>query len=202
MNLPPYSHLAVMLALVPIAGCFLSIGLRGVFADHPFVVSGRWVLLCAGSWAVAQFGWVFKAAFNGHLGQQWPFPLIGALTCVVVVCLVLHFGARGYWAYGVTATSLHDGLRAALSERGLRDEAGFGGVYVVPTGTCISISVHDSQGIARLKTDRFADASLRRIVDGMNRYYASSSVTMIRTACILYVAAGVSLLGCAGWALA
>jgi len=177
------------------AGCFLAIGLRGLLIRHPFLVSGRWVLLCVGAWAATQFGWMLGALFGGHLGQQWPYVLVGALSCAVVIGLPLHFGARGYWAYGVTTTSLHEGLRAALNALGLRNEVGFGGVYLTPSGTHISVSTFHARGVGRIEADRAERPSMSDVAAGMNRYYAASNVATNWTACYLYTGAGLLLLG-------
>jgi hypothetical protein len=177
------------------AGCFLAIGLRGLLVRHPFLVSGRWVLLCIGAWAATQFWWMISALFGGHLGQQWSYVLIGALSCAAVIALSLYGGARGYWAYGVTTTSLHEGLRASLNALGLRNEVGFGGVYLTPSGTHISVSVFHARGIGRIKVDRPTRQLLRDVAAGMNRYYAASNVAMNWTACYLYTAVGLLLLG-------
>jgi hypothetical protein len=177
------------------AGCFLAIGLRGLLVRHPFLVSGRWVLLCIGAWAATQFWWMISALFGGHLGQQWSYVLIGALSCAAVIALSLYGGARGYWAYGVTTTSLHEGLRASLNALGLHNEVGFGGVYLTPSGTHISVSVFHARGIGRIKVDRPTRQLLRDVAAGMNRYYAASNVAMNWTACYLYTAVGLLLLG-------
>jgi len=190
-----YLHWVMPVCMLLMACCFLAIGLRGLLVRHPFLVSGRWVLLCIGAWAATQLGWMISALFGGHLGQQWSYVLIGALSCAGLIWAALYFGARGYWAYGVTTTSLHEGLRASLKTLGLRNEVGFGGVYLTPGGTHISVSVFHARGIGRIKVDRPARPLLRDVAIAMNRYYAASNVAMNWTACYLYTAAGLLLLG-------
>ncbi len=188
-----YTHWIVPLGLLLMAACFLAIGLRGLIGRHPFVISGRWLVSCVGVWAAMQFCWMIPALFGGHLRQQWSFVLIGAVATGALIAFGL-YGARGYLAYGVTTTSLHDGLRAALRTLGLRSEVGFGGVYLTPSGTHISVSMQTSRGVGRLRVDRYARPLMREVVAGMNRYYAASGVAIDRTACYLYAGAGSLLL--------
>ncbi|MEP7043633.1 MAG: hypothetical protein ABI843_11260 [Dokdonella sp.] len=190
-----YLHWVVPLCMLLMAGCLLSIGLRGLLARRPFVVSGRWAVLCVCAWATTQFWWIVAALFGGHMSQQWSYVFIGALASASLIGMGVYFGARGYWAYGVTTTSLHEGLRASLKALGLRSEVGFGGVYPTPSGAHISVSIHHSRGVGRITADHPARRLLRDVVAGMNRYYAASNVTTVWTACYLYTAVGLLLLG-------
>ena len=82
-----YTHWVVPVGLLLMAACFLAIGLRGLLGRHPFVISGRWLMLCVGAWAAMQFYWMIRALFGGHLQQQWSFVLIGAIA----------YASRRYW---------------------------------------------------------------------------------------------------------
>jgi hypothetical protein len=189
-----YTHWIVPIGLLLMAASFLAIGLRGLLSRHPFVVSGRWLVFCIGVWAAMQSWWMIRALLGGHLQQQWSSVLIGAIASGVLVAAGL-YNVRGYLAYGVTTTSLEDGLRAALQALGLRNDVGFGGVYLTSSGAFVSVSMKTPSGVGRIRGDDLARPWMRDVVAGMNRHYAASNVAMNRSAGYLYTAAGLLMLG-------
>ncbi|MET0226745.1 MAG: hypothetical protein ABW187_09915 [Dokdonella sp.] len=152
------------------------------------------MLLYVGAWATMPFWVLVRALFGGHMSQQWLSVFVLVIASGSVIAIIIYCCARGYWAYGVTTTSLHEGLRASLKAIGLRSEVGFGGVYL-PNGTYISVSMQTFRGVGRIRLEPYARSLLRDVAAGMNRYYAASNAAMDRSACYLYTVGGLLMIG-------
>ena len=188
----PKSFAQIYFVMIPIifgimAVFFLVIGLRGIIAKRPFLVSNRWLL----SMMFIIFIPVIIPAFT--FPSSVPF-IIKWLNPVIftVVLVMMCFALKGYCAFGVTDTSFRDALLASLQELNLPYEETLSSIRLTSIEADLQVSIQSwiGSGIIKIK-QREHRSQLTEIVTAMNEHFRRSSVSINLTTCIFYLIMGV-----------
>jgi hypothetical protein len=178
-----------------IAIWLLYLVLRGFVTKKPFLMSERWGIMVV---SLSFLAFSLSNALIGHGMLRWVFPIL-----FIVLAAIPWFQQRAYVAYGVTDTSLRQGLLSSLAKLNLNYEETPTGLLLPVTGADLQVTTRSWWKTGCLKTNRREfDTLLGDIAKGMNEYYRSSpeqnmnmrySIGMI-AALILYILAAVWLL--------
>jgi hypothetical protein len=169
--------------------------LRGFITKKPFLMSERWGIMVV---SLCFLAFSLLNALTSHGMLRWFFPVLW-----IVLAAIPWFQPRAYVAYGVTDTSLREGLLSSLAKLNLNYEETPTGLLVPETGADLQVRNSSWWKTGSLKMNhRKFDTLLGDIAKGMNEYYRSSpernmnmrySIGMI-AALILYILAAVWLL--------
>jgi hypothetical protein len=174
------------------ASFFLVIGLRGVVSKKPFLISARWSLIVVLlGFAPGMFQFASFPGFAGGFGPmevlRWSIPLM-----LIVVAIFLCLTLRGYTAFGVTDVSFREGLLHSLTKLNLPYEETLSAIKLPTIGADLQVAVQSWIGTGQLKMkQRQFRTVLCDIVQGMNEYYQSDTVSKANlTCCIFYTIIG------------
>jgi len=175
-------------------GC-LSVAVRGLATNRPFMFTPRWFL--AGITAVF---WVNFGQAVRH-GLRTPLPSgqvdVGALVLpglLAGVTLLLLVQFRGFLAVGITGPLFREALFVSIKKLGLPFEQHFSIVRLPSVGTEFRMSVQGWTGTAQIKLRRLRGRrALRDIARGMNAYFQSRKIAASSISCLYYLALAVTL---------
>ena len=179
------------------AFCCLYVGLRGIVARKPFLISSRWFfasLLAVAAPIILQM--LLGQAPRPGAEPVALAPINWLAPGIFIVILVLAWrDSRDYMVFGVTDSSLREGLMAALKKLDLPYEATASTIRLPSVGANLQVTVNDSLGVGdlKIKPRRFSRL-LGEVARGTNEYYRTSIVQAKWTWSILFLLFGVSML--------
>ena len=174
---------------VIMAAFCLVVGLRVVFTERPFLLSGKWPL---------SVGYVFFVL--GTVPDFLFFPG-NPMNWVVVILvgaffLMLWYQLKGYVAYAVTDASFRESLFAALQKLQLPHEESLSVIRLTSVDADLQVSIQSWIGIGNIKAKQKVHHSLlKEVVNAMNEYYRASSVSRNVIFCVFLVVAGAGFVG-------
>ena len=166
---------------------FLITGLKGLLTKRPFLISNVWMLVMMFVIFVPM-GLSSVMILDGD-PMSWVVPLLYSLV-LVVMCYQL----KGYVAFAVTDTSFREGLVAALQRLELPYEESLSLIRLTSVEVDLQVSIQSWMGTGVIKTRHRAHRSvLKEVVDTMNEYFRTSSVSTNMITCVFWVVMGVAL---------
>ena len=121
---------------------------------------------------------------------SWVFPFLYGAILVMMWYLL-----KGYVAFAVTETSFREALLAALQRLELPYEESLSLIRLTSVNADLQVAVQSWMGTGTIKVrQRARPAVLREIVNTMNEYFRTSSVSTNMVTCILWVVIGAALL--------
>lgn len=172
------------------------VALRGILTKKPFMISNRWLL--------ATILIVFiplplillpllSASDSGSESihfMKWPIAILWGL--ILSLILMVLYSLRGYIIYGVTDVSFQEALLAALEKLQLPYEESFSAIRLTSIQADLQVSVQSWMGTGIVKVKQRAHRSaLREIVNTMNEYFRTSSVSTNMTPCVFSLVIGI-----------
>ena len=120
---------------------------------------------------------------------SWVFPfLYGAFL------VMMWYQLEGYVAFAVTGTSFREALLAALQRLELPYEESLSLIRLTSVNADLQVAVQSWRGAGTIKVRQRAHrAVLREIVNAMNEYFRTSSVSTNMVTCIFWVVIGAAL---------
>lgn len=166
---------------------YFSIGLRGILAKRPFLVSNRWWLpiMFVAFIPIILLPLSLSSLPGGFNTINWVHPLIFGVI-LVTMCYQL----KGYTAYAVTDTSFREALLAALQKLQLSYEESLSVIRLTSINADLRITMWTGAGVIRVK-QRSHEPVLKEVVNAMNEYFRNSSVPTKMIACVISMVMGV-----------
>ncbi|RKU17712.1 hypothetical protein C6503_10550 [Candidatus Poribacteria bacterium] len=171
------------------------IGLRGILTKKPFMISNRWFL------ATILFVFIplpvilvplLSASGSGsdiHF-MKWLIAILCGL--VLFVILMVWYSLRGYVTFGVTDMSFQAALLAALEKLQLPYEESLSAIRLTSIEADLQVVVQSWTGTALIKVkQRTHRSALREIVNTINEYFRTSSVSTNLIPCIVFLIMGI-----------
>ncbi|MDE0042991.1 MAG: hypothetical protein OXT74_13210 [Candidatus Poribacteria bacterium] len=166
---------------------FLITGLKGLLTKRPFLISNVWMLVMMFVIFVPM-GLSSVMILDGD-PMSWVVPLLYSLV-LVVMCYQL----KGFVAFAVTDTSFREALVAALQRLELPYEESLSVIRLTSVEADLQVSIQSWMGTGVIKTKHRAHRSmLKEVVDAMNEYFRTSSVSTNMITCVFWVVMGVAL---------
>ncbi len=166
---------------------FLVTGLKGLLTKRPFLISNRWPLAMMFVLFVPM-GLSSVMILDGD-PMSWVVPLLYSLV-LVVMCYQL----KGYVAFAVTDASFREALVAALQGLELPYEESLSVMRLTSVQADLQVSVQSWMGTGTIKTRHRAHRSmLKEVVNAMNEYFRTSSVSTNMITCVFWVVMGAAL---------
>ena len=171
------------------------IALRGILTKKPFIISNRWFLatiLVVFIPLPVILVPLLSASGSGsdiHF-MKWLIAILCGLLLFVI--LMVWYSLRGYIIYGVTDVSFQEALLAALEKLQLPYEESLSAIRLTSIQADLQVSVQSWMGTGIVKVKQRADRSaLREIVNTMNEYFRTSSVSTNMIPCIFFLVMGI-----------
>ena len=171
------------------------IALRGILTKKPFMISNRWFLatiLVAFIPLPVILVPLLSASGSGsdiHF-MKWLIAILCGL--VLSVILMVWYSLRGYVVYGVTDVLFRETLLAALEKLQLPYEESLSAIRLTSIQGDLQVSVQSWMGTGIVKVRQRAHRSaLREIVNTMNEYFRTLSVSTNMIPCIAYLVMGI-----------
>ena len=172
------------------------IALRGILTKKPFMISNRGflatilVVFIPLPLILLPFLWASDSGYDSIHFMKW----LMAILCGMVLLLILMvwYSLRGYVTFGVTDVSFREALFAALEKLQLPYEESLSAIRLTSIEADLQVSVQSWTGNALIKVKQRAHRSvLREIVNTMNEYFRTSSVSTNMIPCIVYLVMGI-----------
>jgi hypothetical protein len=163
---------------------FLVIGLRGLLTKRPFLVSNGWLL----SMMCVLF--VPMGLFSLSLLDDDPRSLVSPLLCVVMLVMMC-YQLRGYTGFAVTDASFREALLAVLQRLQLPYEESLSVIRLTSIDADLQVAVQSWMGTGTIKVRQRGHRSvLKKVVNAMNDYFRTSTVSTNMITCVFWVVAG------------
>ena len=183
------------------AFCFLLVGLRGIVAQKPTLISQRWLFALMLVWSAPSLLNPFNLS-EKTVGMAF-FVWITYAALFVFLWVFL----RGYIAFGVTEASFREGLLASLRKLGLpyeeadhsREET-FYTIRLPSVGAGLQVT-KGPPGVNHFRikaSQREFGSLLKDIVRGVSEQCRAGAVRVSMASCIYYVAMAAVMLVLAG----
>lgn len=166
---------------------FLVIGLKGLLTKRPFLISNGWMLAMMFVF-FAPMGLV-SLMFLGSNPMIWVTPILYS-ALLVMMCYQL----KGYVAFAITDTSFREALVAALQRLELPYEERLSVIRLTSVNADLQVAIQSWMGTGVIKIKQRAHRSvLKEVVDAMNEYFRTSSVSTNMITCVCWVVMGAAL---------
>lgn len=171
------------------------IGLRGILTKKPFMISNRWflatILVVFIPLPVILVPLLSASGSSSDMHfMKWLIAILCGL--VLFVILTVWYSLRGYVVYGVTNVSFQEALLAALEKLQLPYAESLSAIRLTSIQADLQVSVQSWMGTGIVKVKQRAHRSaLREIVNTMNEYFRTSSVSTNMIPCIIFLVMGV-----------
>ena len=167
---------------------FLITGLKGLLTKQPFLISHGWLRAMMIVFFAPQ-GLSPLFILDGD-PISWVFPFLYGAILVMMWYLL-----EGYVAFAVTEISFRETLLAALQRLELPYEESLSLIRLTSVNADLQVAVQSWRGAGTIKVRQRAHrAVLREIVNTMNEYFRTSSVSTNMVTCIFWVVIGAALL--------
>lgn len=183
-------------------------GLRGVITKKPFVCSAKssfWLVALFFSPGVVQTFHIFWKLYSSPVGYaedfEWSHVLMLLFPPLIYTLILAFFWRqmRGYTILGVTDDSFRQALYAVLEDLRLPFEERLSKLHLTSIDADLEANVAGWMGIANLRIKQYEEQeTLKRIADGLNRYFAASNVSINMVTCVYYIILGVLVTANAG----
>jgi hypothetical protein len=166
---------------------FLITGLKGLLTKRPFLISNAWMLVMMFALFVPM-GLSSLTILDAN-PMTWVMPILYA-ALLVMMCYQL----KGYVAFAITDTSFREALVVALQRLELPYEESLSVIRLTSVEADLQVSIQSWMGTGVIKTKHRAHRSvLKEVVDAMNEYFRTSSVSTNMITCVFWVVMGVAL---------
>ncbi|MCG8622494.1 MAG: hypothetical protein MJE68_10940 [Proteobacteria bacterium] len=171
------------------------IGLRGILTKKPFVISNRWflatILVAFIPLPVILVPFLSASGSGSDIHfMKWLIAILCGL--VLSVILMVWYSLKGYIIYGVTDVSFQEALLAALEKLQLPYEESLSAIRLTSIQADLQVSVQSWMGTGIVKVKQRAHRSaFREIVNTMNEYFRTSSVSTNMIPCIFFLVIGI-----------
>ena len=166
---------------------FLVIGVRALLTKRPFLISNRWLLAIMFVF-FAPMG-LSSLLFLDRNPISWVIPLL-----YVALLVMMWYQLKGYVAFAVTDTSFREALLAVLQKLQLPYEESLSVIRLTSVNADLQVAIQSWMGTGVIKVKQRAHRSvLREIVNAMNEYFRTSSVSTNMVTCIFWVVIGAAL---------
>ena len=171
------------------------IGLRGILSKKPFIISNRWflatILVAFIPLPVILLPLLSASGSSSDIYfMKWLIAILCGL--VLSVILMVWYSLRGYVVYGVTDVSFRETLLAALEKLQLPYEESLSAIRLTSIQADLQVSVQSWMGTGVVKVKQRAHRSaLREIVNTMNEYFRTLSVSTNIIPCIFFLVIGI-----------
>ena len=166
---------------------FLVIGVRALLTKRPFLISNRWLLAIMFVF-FAPMGLSSLLFLDGN-PISWVIPLL-----YVALLVMMWYQLKGYVAFAVTDTSFREALLAVLQKLQLPYEESLSVIRLTSVNADLQVAIQSWMGTGVIKVKQRAHRSvLREIVNAMNEYFRTSSVSTNMVTCIFWVVIGAAL---------
>ena len=163
---------------------FLVIGLKGLLTKRPFLISNRWLLVMMFVFFVPMG--VSSLTILDVNPITWVVPLL-----YVALLAMMCYQLKGYVAFAITDTSFREALVAALQRLELPFEESLSAVHLTSVNADLQVAIQSWMGTGAIKVKQRAHRSvLKEIVDAMNEYFRTSSVSTNMITCVFLVVMG------------
>ena len=166
---------------------FLVTGLKGLLTKRPFIISNGWPL-------------AMMFVFFGLMGlsslmilDSDPISWVSPILCVALLAM-MWFQLRGYVVLAVTDTSFREALVAALQKLELPYEESLSVIRLTSVNADLQVAIQSWMGTGTVKVKQRTHRSvLQEVVNAMNEYFRTSSVSTNMVTCVIWVVVGVAL---------
>ena len=166
---------------------FLVIGVRALLTKRPYLISNRWLLAIMFVF-FAPMG-LSSLLFLDRNPISWVIPLL-----YVALLVMMWYQLKGYVAFAVTDTSFREALLAVLQKLQLPYEESLSVIRLTSVNADLQVAIQSWMGTGVIKVKQRAHRSvLREIVNAMNEYFRTSSVSTNMVTCIFWVVIGAAL---------
>ena len=166
---------------------FLITGLKGLLTKRPFLISNAWMLVMMFVLFVPMG--LSSITILDVSPITWVTPILYA-ALLVMMCYQL----KGYVAFAITDTSFREALVAALQRLELPYEESLSVIRLTSVEADLQVSIQSWMGTGVIKTKHRAHRSvLKEVVDAMNEYFRTSSVSTNMVTCVFWVVMGAAL---------
>ena len=166
---------------------FLITGLKGLLTKRPFLISNTWMLVMMFVLFVPMG--LSSLTILDVNPITWVMPILYT-ALLVMMCYQL----KGYVAFAITDTSFREALVAALQRLELPYEESLSVIRLTSVEADLQVSIQSWMGTGVIKTKHRAHRSvLKEVVDAMNEYFRTSSVSTNMITCVFWVVMGVAL---------
>ena len=165
---------------------FLTIGLRGLLTNRPFLFPARWLFVFV---MIVFLGPMVSLSSFSRPSQtmDWiPFLMFAMLAVLMWIQL------KGYLAFGVTERSFREGLLAALEKLQLPYEESLASIRLTSLGVDLQVVIQSWMGSGQVKVRKGRHGPLlKEIVQAMHTYFRTSAVETNMISCVLYSIIGI-----------
>ncbi len=166
---------------------FLITGLKGLLTKRPFLISNGW-LLAMMMVLFVPMGLSSLTILDGN-PRSWVSPIL-CLVLLVMMCYQL----KGYVAFAITDKSFRETLVAALQRLELPYEESLSVIRLTSVNADLQVAIQSWMGTGTIKVKHRAHRSvLKEVVDAMNEYFRTSSVSTNMVTCVFWVVMGAAL---------
>lgn len=171
------------------------IGLRGILTKKPFMISNRWflatILVVSIPLPLILLPLLSASGSSSDIHfMKWLIAILCGLTLSVI--LIVWYSLRGYVTFGVTDEAFRAALLAALEKLRLPYEESLSAMRLTSIEADLQVVVQSWTGTALIKVkQRTHRSALREIVNTMNEYFRTSSVSTNMIPCIFFLVMGI-----------
>ena len=165
---------------------FLITGLKGLLTKRPFLISNTWMLVMMFVLFVPMG--LSSLTILDVNPITWVMPILYA-ALLVMMCYQL----KGYVAFAITDASFREALVAALQRLELPYEESLSAIRLTSVEADLQVAIQSWMGTGTVKVKQRAHRSvLKEVVDAMNDYFRTSSVSTNMITCVFWVVMGVA----------
>lgn len=166
---------------------FLITGLKGLLTKRPFLISNAWMLVMMFVLFVPMG--LSSLTILDVSPITWVTPVLYT-ALLVMMCYQL----KGYVAFAITDTSFREALVAALQRLELPYEESLSVIRLTSVEADLQVAIQSWMGTGTIKVKQWAHRSvLKEVVDAMNEYFRTSSVSTNMVTCVFWVVMGAAL---------
>ena len=180
------------------AAFFIFIALKTLIGRRPFVFSSRWLFafMCLAFLpSIANSIFMGFSSSRGFSMVVWMNPLI-----FKVVLVFFWMQMKGYMVFAISDTYFRDALLASASSIGFTIEETMSRLKIKETGQEMQVAIQGWMGTAQLKsTGRESDDLVRKISEGMTKYFQSTPGKMNQLTSYFYLIIGAFMIAMSVW---
>ncbi|MDE0297868.1 MAG: hypothetical protein OXN17_04495 [Candidatus Poribacteria bacterium] len=166
---------------------FLIVGLKGLLTKRPFLISNGWLRVMMFVF-FAPMGLSSLMILDGD-----PISWLSPVLCAALL-IMMWFQLQGYVVFAVTDASFREALVAALQRLELPHEESLSAIRLTSVEADLQVAIQSWMGTGTVKIKQRAHHSvLKEIVDAMNEYFRTSTVSTNMVTCIFWVVMGAAL---------
>ena len=180
------------------AAFFIFIALKTLIGRRPLVFSSRWLFafMCLAFLPTIVNSISMGFSSPSDLGMiSWMNPLM-----FTVLLVFLWIQMKGYMAFAISDTYFREALLASASSLGYSIEETMSRLKIKETGQELQVAIQGWIGTAQLKsTGKESNDTVKRIAQGMTKYFESTAGKMNFLTSYLYLIIGLFMVAMSVW---